>query len=107
MLVGKFDESGKPHLRGIIVLPRLSKSIYINFLVDTGADITLLTPSDGIRTGLTTSLVSGTDELFQGCPSQNHPLGGGGLLLGQKCSVVETERPPLGMGATPKEMWRS
>ena len=39
--------TGRPYIRGRLVLPRLSLSDNISFCVDTGADQTVLMPGDG------------------------------------------------------------
>jgi hypothetical protein len=53
MLTGRFgDTSGRPYIEGRLLLPRFNIGIYISFLVDTGADRTVLMPLDGVGTGL-------------------------------------------------------
>ena len=47
MIVGRF-ERGRPFLRGDVLIPRLGVQAGVNFLVDTGADVTCLHPKDGI-----------------------------------------------------------
>lgn len=47
MLVGRFgDTSGAPYLEARVVIPRLRLTGLISFLVDTGADGTVLMPAD-------------------------------------------------------------
>lgn len=45
MIIGSF-ENGSPFVEGLLVLPRLRIVGPISFLVDTGADLTMLVPSD-------------------------------------------------------------
>ncbi len=53
MLRGRFgNTTGRPYIEGRLVIPRLNTSGDISFLVDTGADQTLLAPADGLRIGL-------------------------------------------------------
>ena len=60
MLRGFFDDAaGRPTLRGRLLVPRLNFLGDIYFLVDTGADTTLLAPDDGKRFGADYSRLSG------------------------------------------------
>ena len=53
ILVGEFDEkNGRPLLEGTLYIPRLRVGLKIDFLVDTGADITTLSPVDGSDMGV-------------------------------------------------------
>ena len=53
MLRGRFgDTSGRPDPEGRVILPRLHVQGNISFLVDTGADNTVLMPIDAVRMGL-------------------------------------------------------
>lgn len=64
MLTGRFGETtGRPYLEGRLYIPSQSINLNISFVVDTGADITLLMPSDGRRTTLDYSLLSGDKEI--------------------------------------------
>jgi hypothetical protein len=50
MLRGRFgDTSGRPYLEGRLVLPRLNIAGDVSFLVDTGADTSVLHPADAMR----------------------------------------------------------
>ncbi len=42
MIRGFFDESGRPRLDGLVRIPRMGVTYAVDFLVDTGADITVL-----------------------------------------------------------------
>ena len=52
MIVGWFDDIGRPYVEGRIIIPRLQISHRVQFLVDTGADITCLHPSDAREIGI-------------------------------------------------------
>lgn len=63
MLTGRFgDTSKRPYIEGRLILPRLNIRANISFCVDTGADKTLLLPSDGVRLGLDYGALSGNQE---------------------------------------------
>jgi len=47
---GSFDpQSGRPYCQGLLFIPMWHKSSPIDFLVDTGSDVTTLNPADGRR----------------------------------------------------------
>ena len=46
MISGRFDYSGRPYVQGRLTLPRLHIEGLVEFLVDTGADITSLHQPD-------------------------------------------------------------
>ena len=53
MLEGRFgNTSGAPYLEGRIVLPRLGARGLISFLVDTGADASIIMPADSLKLGI-------------------------------------------------------
>src|SRR6266436_5392717 len=53
MLSGRFGyTTGRPYIEGRVVLPRLRIVANITFIVDTGADGTVLMPLDGVRMGI-------------------------------------------------------
>ena len=53
MLSGRFgNTSGRPYIEGRLIIPRLNVQGDFSFLVDTGADTTLLMPGDGVTLGL-------------------------------------------------------
>src|SRR5690349_4993954 len=53
MLSGRFgDTSGRPYIEGRLSLPRLGLSANVSFVIDTGADCTVLTPLDATRINL-------------------------------------------------------
>ena len=63
MLRGRFgDTSGRPYLEGRPILPRLNIRGDISFLVDTGADTSLLVPVDGMRLNIDYGQLSGDAE---------------------------------------------
>ena len=47
MIRGWFDYQGRPYVQGWLILPRLKIQGDVEFLVDTGADSTIIHPSDG------------------------------------------------------------
>ena len=49
MILGSFDDHGRPFVQGRLFIPRLRVEGYIDFLVDTGADFTAIHPRDGQR----------------------------------------------------------
>ena len=46
MIVGRFDNRGRPYVKGLVNFPRLKVSVETLFLLDTGADSTCLHPLD-------------------------------------------------------------
>ena len=75
MIRGRFgNTSGRPYIEGRVVLPRLSVSGYISFLVDTGSAPTIVMPVDAGRlridynqlTNTTSTLgIGGFNTVFQ------------------------------------------
>ena len=63
MLRGKFSEpTGRPYIRGRLILPRLNLQGDVGFLVDTGADFSVLHPTDGVDLGINFSALGGRSE---------------------------------------------
>ena len=52
MILGEFDDRGRPFVRGRLVAPRLEVDESVLFLLDTGADVTCLHPTDAKNVGL-------------------------------------------------------
>lgn len=52
MIRGRFDHQGRPYVPGRLILPRFNIQGEVEFLVDTGADSTILHPLDGQKLGL-------------------------------------------------------
>ena len=53
MLRGRFgDTTGRPFLEGQVNLTRMGLVFEVSFLVDTGADRSLITPMEGMRMGI-------------------------------------------------------
>ena len=48
MFAGYFTADGRPYVEGRLALPRLRVGGRVHFLLDTGADTTILHPDDGI-----------------------------------------------------------
>ena len=49
MIQAYFDQRGRPFIEGRLVIERLEIDGRVQFLVDTGADSTVLHPTDGER----------------------------------------------------------
>lgn len=63
MIEGRFgNTSGRPYVEGRVYFPRFDLSGDISFLVDTGADASLLNPSDVMRMGVDLDLLEGAAE---------------------------------------------
>lgn len=52
MIRGQFDDQGRPYVQGWLILPRLNVQGEVEFLVDTGADSTIIHPPDGQKLGI-------------------------------------------------------
>ena len=53
MITGRFgDSTGRPYVEAIVWFPRFQVKAQVSFLVDTGADISLINPVDGIQAGI-------------------------------------------------------
>ena len=68
MIVGKFDEYGRPYIEGRLIIPRLNVDRRMTFLLDTGADRTCLHPRDTGRARIP------IEEL--GSPMESRGVGG-------------------------------
>lgn len=63
MLKGRFgDTSGRPYMEGRLYFPRLKIQGDISFLLDTGADSSMLMPADAIRIGIPFDQLEGDIE---------------------------------------------
>lgn len=50
IIKGSFDpETWRPYCQGLLFIPRLRKTSPIDWIVDTGSDVTTLNPGDGKR----------------------------------------------------------
>ncbi len=74
MIIGEFDDRGRPYVEGRIIIPRLKVNGIVRFLVDTGADRTCLHPRDARRVRMsfdqlgnmrTSSGVGGSSSYFR------------------------------------------
>ena len=59
MIHGYFDEYGRPYVEGRLIIERLEVDGTVHFLVDTGADSTVLHPRDGVRLNCRFDLLGG------------------------------------------------
>ena len=58
MIEGRFgDTTGRPHVECKVQLPRLNRTVNVSFLVDTGADTSLLAPGDLARLNIDHALL--------------------------------------------------
>jgi predicted aspartyl protease len=63
LITGSFSEgSGRPLVEGKIILPRLAIEGDVSFLMDTGADSSVLMPSDAKNLGIPYDLLEGNRE---------------------------------------------
>ena len=63
MITGRFgDTSGRPFIEARLYLPRLNLSGDVSFLLDTGADASILMPADAKRLGLPFNQLEGDNE---------------------------------------------
>ena len=63
MITGRFgDTSGRPFIEGRLYLPRLNLSADVSFLLDTGADSSILMPGDANRMGVPFDRLVGDNE---------------------------------------------
>ena len=63
MITGRFgDTSGRPFIEGRLYLPRLKLSGDVSFLLDTGADASILMPADSKRLGVPFDQLKGDKE---------------------------------------------
>jgi len=66
MLRGRFgDTTGRPFIEGHVQLVRLGVNFNVSFLLDTGADRTLISPVEGMRMGIDYSRLK-PGPLFEG-----------------------------------------
>ena len=70
--------SGRPYVEGRVYFPRFDLEGDVSFLVDTGADASLLNPGDVVRIGVNIDLLAGSAESV-GLGGANTVLRGGGL----------------------------
>lgn len=66
MIVGSFEEEGRPYVKAELFLPRLKISASVNFLVDTGSDNTILHPFDIALAGIRVADLQGDPKSTRG-----------------------------------------
>lgn len=63
MIIGRFgDTTGRPFIEGRLILPRLNIQGNISFLMDTGADCSMVMPSDAKRLAIPFKMLEGDRE---------------------------------------------
>ena len=62
----QFEGGGRPYLQALVVVPALGRQVSVSFVVDTGADVTLLAEAEVARLGLD----------FSDLPHCRRPVGG-------------------------------
>jgi hypothetical protein len=79
MLTGHYDKNpGRPLIEGYLDIPSFGIQGFVQFLIDTGADNTVLMPADAKRLKVDYSKFTITD----------HSLGSGGASLDYLCPAV-------------------
>lgn len=72
MIIGRFgDTSGRPFMEGRLILPRLNILGDVSFLMDTGADSSIVMPSDAKRIGVPYDMLQG-DRVCGGIGGRVH-----------------------------------
>ncbi len=63
MITGRFgDTSGRPFIEGLLILPRLNVQGNVSFLMDTGADSSMVMPNDAKRLAIPYDKLQGDRE---------------------------------------------
>lgn len=90
MILGYFDQYGRPYVEGRLIIERLEVDGFVHFLVDTGADLTSLHPGDGDRLGCRFDLL-GTPQNFGGIGgNQDYYLEDGATIIFSGDGVMYT-----------------
>ena len=64
MLTGRFgNTTGAPYIEGRLHIPRFGLSTNVSFLIDTGADQTVLSVDDAIRSGIDFATLTGNKSI--------------------------------------------
>lgn len=78
MLIGRYEEgTGRPYLDAWVDLPDLGQQGWVPFVVDTGADLSMIGPDDCQRLLLPPSLYDGAPHVRK---SESPVIGIGGVL---------------------------
>lgn len=89
MLVGRFgDTTGRPYIEGRLVFPRLNLQHNVSFLVDTGADRTVIMPTDAVTLGIDYSALSGNQAVGG--------IGGNLNMFPEQAAIIFSD-PPEGL----------
>ena len=84
MIIGRFDQRGRPFIRGRLIIPRLQVDSPVDFMVDTGADVTCLHPGDLRPLGIETRF------LPEGSAIEASGIGGSGRYF-EEITVLQFE----------------
>lgn len=81
MLVGRYvGSSARPMIEGFIDIPSIGVRGFLQFLIDTGSDCTVLMPADAARLKVEYSKLA----------DQDHSIGSGGASLDHVCDARAT-----------------
>ena len=65
MLIGRYCDRGRPWLAAVVEITALKVTAFVDFLVDTGADVSMIGPADCHRLGLEPLLYPGAPHVRQ------------------------------------------
>lgn len=65
MLIGRYCDRGRPWLAAVVEITALKVTAFVDFLVDTGADVSMIGPADCHRLGLEPLLYAGAPHVRQ------------------------------------------
>ena len=90
MISGFFDSDGRPTMRGMLIIPELEVWDGVDFLVDTGADMTCLHSPDIEQLRIDRGLLRST-----GGPTAIRGVGGGQDYFVTRARVAFLDEPDL------------
>ena len=65
MLIGRYCDRGRPWLAAVVEITELKVTAFVDFLVDTGADVSMIGPADCHRLGLEPLVYPGAPQVRQ------------------------------------------